>query len=215
MRLEELIEELHAQADEVMTSSTVSMPELRDRRARERRRRMAGSAIAVALLLPVVWAAGSVGSRSGADLQPNRTPMASPTQERPPARAGWEGVRCNRPQLGGCAVPALLSYRGHLFSDTQGGSQPVNAANGQNLDLSMSTGGASGPHLILVGATGAGPGSRLEVVVGNRPPKLLTPGRLTAIPLTVEARHWDVVVRETGTPTDSEVLRIEDYIGHP
>ena len=211
MKLDELIQELHTQADEAMTTAAISMPELRDRRARVRRRRVGSSAAAVALVVAVTWVAGSTASNSGNALEPSDTSPASTSPTRTPGPTGWTAVRCNRARFGGCTFPALLSYRGRLFADRMAGVQPVRAPNGLNLGLGLATGGAPGPRLMLVGATGTGPGSRLEVVVGGGSPRRISSGRPTALLITVPAPHKKVVVRETGTPGKGEALRVEGY----
>jgi hypothetical protein len=117
-------------------------------------------------------------------------------------------VRCNRPALGGCALPATLRYDGRVYADHDGGRQPLFAPNGVNRELSLFP--VDSDALLLVGATGAGPGSRLEVTVGAVT-RRLPAGRLTAVPKPTDWQP-EVVVRETGTPARGEVLRIEGYV---
>ena len=218
MRIDELTQELHAQADEAMTCAPVAMADLRARRGRDRRRRAAGGTLAVLLVTGGAWLGVPV-VRAGSDQPgPAGTTTAPKTREsaqEPKQAPGWRPVRCNRPELGGCGVPATLTYDGRTYSDRVGGSQPLFAPNGINRELNLSTHAATDLRLVLVGAVGAGPGSRLEVTVGSGPARRLPRGRLTVWLLPEPKRPQEVVVRETGTPAKGEVLRIEGYSREP
>lgn len=102
------------------------MSGLRVRRARRHRRRLTGgtSALVLAAVVGVVMAAGwgRIGDTEGADGVASRP--SSPTRPAvvaPPASPPWRTVRCNRPEDGGCDVPAELVHRGHRYVDSLGG----------------------------------------------------------------------------------------------
>ncbi len=210
MSLEDLTHELHAQAAEVLHGPSPGIGDLRARRTRQRRRRAAGGAVAAVLLvaLGALLLPGAPGDPGPAGDGPG---PAGTTTASPSSPTGWRPVRCNRPETGGCAVPATLTYDDRTYVDRVGGVQPLFARNGVNRELRLSTRAAPDPRLLLVGATGAGPGSDLEVTVGAGPVRHLPGGRLTVLLLPRMPRAEDVVVRETGTPARGEQLRIEGY----
>ena len=82
MRIDELRRELHAQAAETVAGATVSMADLRDRRARSRRRRAAaGGTLAVALLAVGAGLARPAPPHSGSYRPgpPQRRPLRPPS----------------------------------------------------------------------------------------------------------------------------------------
>lgn len=210
MRIEELTQELHAQAGEAMSGAPVGMADLRARRGRDRRRRAAGGTLAVLLVAGGAWL-GIPLLRAGGDQPGPAGTTTAPKTQGPTQAPSWQLVRCNRPELGGCDVPATLTYDGRTYTDRVGGVQPLFAPNGLNRELTLSTRAPTDIRLVLVGAVGAGPGSRLEVTVGSGVAHSLPRGRLTIWLVPQSRRPQQVVVRETGTPAKGEVLRIEGY----
>lgn len=237
MRIDELSRELHAQADAAMSTATVRFSDLRARRTRDRRRlAVVGAAAAVlvttggvALLAPTISegapAPGLAATPSGTESPtPTSTPSPSPTSSPSPSHtaagdaagngADWQPVDCNAPDLGGCAVPASLTYQGHAYTALGGasGTQPVLSGNGVNRELRLSIVPADGPTLVLVGATGAGPGSELGLSVNWELTKPLAVGPLTAVLLRKAPDSQTVVVVEDGKPSSDEVLQIATYV---
>jgi hypothetical protein len=233
MRIDELTRELHAQADEAMSTADVRLSDLRARRTRERRRlAVAGAAVAVlvtmggvALLDPgsstTAPAPGPVGQPSTAastspEPSPSDSPSPSPSDSPSPDSAGsadWQPVDCNQPELGGCDIPATLTYRGHTYTDRGGasGSQPVLTGNGVNRELRLAVVPADGPTLVLVGATERGAGSNVGVSVNWALTRPLLDGPMTALLLKKTPDSQTVVVVEDGTAGPDEVLHIATY----
>ncbi|QNN53427.1 hypothetical protein [Nocardioides mesophilus] len=215
MRIEEITRELQAQADEAMTGPGPDMTQLRALRTQRRRRRVsAGAALATLLVVGGgAWLTSAPDPAGGRPPAPADTPSsAPPASHRATSSAGtdWRAVDCAPKQLGGCTLPTSLSFHGTTYVDRVGGAVPVLHRTQVNRELSLSLAGTR-PRLLLVGATGAGPGSRLEVSIGSAPVLRVPGGRLTAVPVPPRQRDAEVVVRETGRPADGEVLRIEGY----
>ena len=221
MRIDELTRELHVQGQEAMADAPVGMGALRDRRSRERRRKTTvGGAFGVLVVVAGgVWLGGGqapVGTERPDSGQTGFVDHPGPVeQDTPPstetASTAWRAVVCNRPEFGGCAVPVRLRLAGSTYADRFGGVQPVHAPNGINRELSLSTSPVRSARLVLVGATGTGPRSRLEVTIDGGPPRDLPPGPLTALLFPDAHEPQEVLVREVGTPGKHEVLRIEAY----
>lgn len=216
MRIDELTRALHREAEEAMAASPVGMAGLRARRTRARRR-LTVTAAAAATLVAVAGVSWLGGTPPGPRNDPagpttSTAPSPSPTPSQNDV-SSWEALRCNTPDLGGCEVPQTLTYDGRTYTQLggAGGSQPVHAGNGLNRELGLSVVPTGGRVLVLAGATGTGPGSRLTVSVNWAPDVPVPSGPLTALLLRETPDSQKVVVQEVGAPARDETLRIATY----
>lgn len=210
MRTDELTRELRAQAAETLAGPGISMADLRARRSRDRRRTTTGTAVAAAAVLAAAsWVGGFRHDAAHVRPRPIDAASATPSPTATPA-TDWQARDCNLPDFGGCDIPAELVYRGRTFDDREGGRQPLFAPTGLDRELVV-PGGRRNLPLLLVGATGTGPGSVVEVTVGDRPARRVRPGRLIALQFPGGTPTERVVVREVGTPVRGETLAFERY----
>lgn len=223
MRLDELTRELNAQAAAAMADSPVAMDALRARRSQVRRRR-AVSGAAAAVLVAGVGVAWWGGPTPGGDTidpgptstqAPSPTPTPTPSPDAPEVVAGWEAFDCTTDQQAACELPETLTFRGQTYTELGGdsGSQPVHAGNGVNRELGLSVVPTGEPILVLAGATGAGPGSRLLASVNWAESTPLPGTGLSVRLLRVTPDSQKVVVQDVGRPGPDEVLQIATY--HP
>ncbi len=227
MRTDELSRALHTQADEAAATAPVfRLNKLVARRARARRRIAVGGAV-VATLAAVVTVAALSGDpvvrRGGQPVAgPSETPSvsASPTPRAtsdpsPTPTSGdgaaWRTVECPVAGRSDCDIPATLTFRGRTWTRSGGGSQPVHWHNGVNREIALSVVPIGAPQLVLVGATRAGPRSRLSVSVNWARSEPTVAGSLTPVLLEVTPDSQHVTVREDGTAPRNEVLRIVTY----
>ncbi|MGN6575462.1 MAG: hypothetical protein ACTHKG_07235 [Nocardioides sp.] len=225
MRTDELTRALHQQADEALaTAPTFDVQALGRRRARTRRRAVAGGAVAATLaaVTSVVLLTGDPAPRGGEPGpvdRPSETPSADESHSprpSPPTQgsSAWQAVECITEELGGCDVPMTLTYRGRTWTRAGGadGSQPVHAPNGVNREIGMSVVPTGTRQLVLVGATGAGPGSELSVSLNSSASEPVDPGPLTPVLVDATPDSQHVTVREDGTAPRDEVLQIATYV---
>jgi hypothetical protein len=221
MRLDELTRELEAQADAAMAASPVAMDALLARRSRVRRRRAVSGAAAAVLVagLGVAWWGGTTPAADSIDPGPTSTgtpsPTSPPTPEPPEVVGGWTAFDCTTPQQASCELPETLTYRGRTYTELGGdsGTQPVHAGNGVNRELGLSVVPTGDPILVLAGATGTGPGSRLLASVNWAESTPLPGTGLSIRLLRVTPDSQKVVVQEVGRPGPDEALQIATY--HP
>ncbi len=225
MRTDELSRALHRQADDaIATAPAFGVGALAARRARTRRRLAVGGAVAATLAAVVSVAAlsGDPAVRGGGQPSPAGRPSETPSASGSPApsptptpaeEAGWAPVECNVQELGGCDIPMTLTYRGRAWTQLggSGGSQPAHGPNGVNREIGLSVVPAGARQLVLVGATGAGPKSRLSVSVNWATSEPVDPGPLTPVLLELTPDSQQVTVREDGTAPQDEVLQIATY----
>ena len=228
MRTIDLTRALHRQADEaIATAPAFEIGALAQRRARARRRLAVGGAVVATLATATVVAMlsgaptrdggqpGPAGRPSGSpsvSASPSPSATASPSAT-PSSGSGWQAVDCSAPDLGGCDIPMTLTYRGRTWTQLGGsvGSQPVHWRNGVNREIGMSVVPVGARQLVLVGATGAGPGSTLSVSVNWATSEPLDAGALTPVLLDITPDSQHVTVREDGTAPQDEVLQIATY----
>ncbi len=209
---DDLVHELHSQADEIAGWPMPALPRLATRGQRRGR-----PAVLVLASVAAVVVTALIVPRLVADPQQTApapalgSPTASATTSALPDQE-WQAGDCDHGRLG-CDAPVTLTYRGRDYvSVGGGGSVPTHHLQVRSPQIQGFLEQRRGDHWLLVGAVGSGPGSRLTVQIGTAAPIPLPPGRLSL----VERPHWagrltKVVVRESTRPLPEELLVYLEY----
>lgn len=225
MSVDDLVQQLRAEAAEAASWPVPGMEQLRRARARRRGRRAVLGGLATAVAAAAVAAAVVVPRAVSGVAGPAPVgPAASPTAGPGPAYAGtraWEATSCpgrrqrsaeGRARANPCALPQLLTVDGRTLWNPQGGSVPTHHRAVRSADLRLSVARGHAPAWVLVGASGSGSRSDLAVRFGKGRWQALRPGRLTLLRVPDGPdRLVEVLVRERARPLPREVLRVGVY----